>query len=279
MQHILQKINIKKLTAVILLLVLLLFSVNVLSDLASDPEHHKQTIQELDEKKADVLKLTAVSAAASTALAAIPGDATTPVANKLADLSSYFLVILMVVFLEKYMITLTGYAAFSILIPAACILLAAGICLGKKAWNILAAKMIVFALVLFMLIPFSVKVSVLIEKTYDISIESTMESAEDITEDIDKSRDSDGNILEQALSKLKNGVDGLLEKGENLLNRFIETIAIMLVTSCLIPVLVLLFLAWFVRILFSIQGSQTSIVYKEIRSKLPGQKKDGNVKK
>ena len=108
-----RKMNAKKVMAVIVLLVVMILSMTVVSKVASDPENHKKTIESLDEKKEDVLKLTATSAAASTALAAIPGDATTPVANKLADLTSYFLIILMVVFLEKYLVTLTGYAAFS----------------------------------------------------------------------------------------------------------------------------------------------------------------------
>ena len=83
-----RKMNVKKVTAVIVLLVVMILSMTVVSKVASDPENHKKTIESLDEKKEDVLKLTATSAAASTALAAIPGDATTPVANKLADLTS-----------------------------------------------------------------------------------------------------------------------------------------------------------------------------------------------
>lgn len=192
-------------------------------------------------------------AAASTALAAIPGDATTPVANKLADLTSYFLVILMVVFLEKYLVTLTGYAAFSVLIPAACVLLAVGICLNRNLLKILAAKIAVFAVVIFTIIPVSMNISSIIEETYDVSMETTIQEAEDITDEIGESTDSDGNIIEQALSKIKDGVTGLLEKGETLLNHFIETIAVMLVTACVIPILVLLFMIWFVQMLFGIK--------------------------
>ena len=140
-----KKMNVKKVTAVIVLLVVMILSMTVGSKVASDPENHKKTIESLDEKKEDVLKLTATSAAASTALAAIPGDATTRVANKLADLTSYFLIILMVVFLEKYLVTLTGYAAFTILIPIACVLLAAGICANQAVVKMLAAKIALFA--------------------------------------------------------------------------------------------------------------------------------------
>ena len=90
MLKIMHKIDRRKAAAVLVLLLVMILSVTVFSKAASDPENHAETIEALDEKKEDVLKLTATSAAAATALAAIPGDATTPVANKMADLSSYF---------------------------------------------------------------------------------------------------------------------------------------------------------------------------------------------
>ena len=88
MTHLLQKINKRKLAAVLVLLVVLALSMTVVQKAASDPENHTGTIEALDEKKADVLKLTASSAAAATALAAVPGDATTPVAKSLTPCGS-----------------------------------------------------------------------------------------------------------------------------------------------------------------------------------------------
>ena len=266
------KLNVRKITAVGILLVILLLSMTVVSKFASDPENHTKTIESLDEKKADVLKLTATSAAASTALAAIPGDATTPVANKLADLTSYFLIILMVVFLEKYLVTLTGYVTFFILIPAACVLLASGICLDKTFLKILAVKIAVFGFVIYAIIPFSMNISAMIEDTYESSIEMTLKEAEDITNEINESTDSEGNIIEKALSKIQDGVSGILKKGEKLLNQFIEAIAVMMVTSCLIPVVVLLFMLWVIRIVFGININVPKSMPKKISSKLPGQK-------
>ena len=102
-----------------------------------------------------------------------------------------------------------------------------------------------------------------------------MQEAEDITDEINENTDSEGNILEQALSKIKNGVSGLLEKGEQLLNRFIETIAVMLVTSCLIPIAVLLFVLWFVKLLFGIQVKVPEDLPKRISAKVPGGKRPG----
>lgn len=245
------KNRVTKLALVGAALVIMLLSMTVLSKAAGDPGNHKKTIAALDEKKADVLKLTAASAAAATAVAAVPGDSTTPVANELADLSSYFLIILMAIFLEKYLVTLTGYAAFFILIPAACVLFAAGICLNKAFLKALAVKTAVFGLVLFMIIPLSIKVSAMIEDTYESSMETTVEEAQDLTEEINDNTDSEGNVFDRFVSQIKEGVSGLVKKGETLLNHFIEVAAVMLVTSCAIPMVVLLFMIWLVRIFFA----------------------------
>lgn len=253
MLEIMKKKNISKLALVVAASVMMILSMTVLSKAASNPENHKKTIEALDEKKLDVLKLTASTAAASTAIAAIPGDSTTPVANKLADLTSYFLVILMVIFLEKYLVTITGYAAFFILIPAACILFAAGICFDRTFLKALAAKTAVFGFVIFMVIPLSMKISGMIEETYELTMETTMKEAQEITDEITDNTDSEGNIVDKFIKKLKDGVSGLIKKGEKLLNHFIEVVAVMMVTSCLIPIAVLLFLLWFVRILFGVQ--------------------------
>lgn len=248
-----REIDKRKVIITALLIIMALASAFGLSRVAANPEMHKKTIESLDDKKATVLKLTASSAAASTALAAVPGDATTPIANKLADFTSYFMAILMVVFLEKYLVTLTGYAAFTILIPIACAVAIAALWLDKAFLKILAIKIAVFALVIFTIIPASMKVSAIIEKTYEISTEATMKEADELANELNDNVDSEGNVLEKFLNKIKGGVSGLVTKGEALLNNFIETIAVMLVTSCAIPVVVLLFAVWLVKMLFGVQ--------------------------
>ena len=65
------------------------------------------------------------STAASAAITLLPGDAATPIAEKLADISGYFLLALCAIYLEKYLLTVTAYATFRLLVPAACLLLAA----------------------------------------------------------------------------------------------------------------------------------------------------------
>ena len=74
----------------------------------------QKTIASLDEKKSTVTGLAAASISVSSAITLIPGDTATPIANELADLSTYFMVILSAVFLEKYLLTIIGFIVFKI---------------------------------------------------------------------------------------------------------------------------------------------------------------------
>ena len=109
----------KCITAVILLLVAIL-SITVIGKYASAPENHQKTIASLDEKKQTVMELTAASTVTSALITLLPGDTATPIAEKMADVSRYLLVVLCAIYLEKYLVTITGYVAFTYLIPNAC---------------------------------------------------------------------------------------------------------------------------------------------------------------
>ncbi len=49
-------------------------------------------MEALEEKKITVMEMTAAVAASSIAVAAIPGDATTPLADQIAELGSYLMI-------------------------------------------------------------------------------------------------------------------------------------------------------------------------------------------
>lgn len=204
-------------------------------------------------KKATVMELTAVSTGASAAITLIPGDTGTPIANKLADLSSYFLLVLCAIYLEKYLLTITGYATFVILIPLACTLFSINTFLKNKIWTSLAIKMILFGLAIVLVIPTSVKVSNMIESTYNSSIEETIESAKQTTEEIESSaEENEGGVLSGIVSTIKGGVSGVTKKIETILNNFIEALAVMLVTSCVIPIVVMLFFVWLIKAMLGV---------------------------
>lgn len=241
-------------------LILALLSATVVSKVASSTEFHQASLEALDENQTTVMELAAASTAASAAITLIPGDVATPIAEKLADLSSYFLLVLCAIYLEKYLLTVTGYAAFQILIPIACV---CGSLFVFLRWNILreiAKRLAIFSIAIFLVIPASLKISALIEETYSASIEQTLETAKQATTEIESSADgeeTEQGLLSGWLSKVTDGISdvatGVSEKVGDLLNDLIEALAVMLVTSCVIPILVLLFFVWIIKILIGIE--------------------------
>ena len=250
MKEVLQK---KTLFVVIPLLIALL-SVFVLSGPASSPDLHGSTLAALEEKQTTVLELSAASAAASAAITLIPGDVATPIADKLADLSSHFLLVLCAVFLEKYLLTITGTVTFSFLIPVSCLLY---VLYDWKSLRLLAARLTAFGLLIFLVIPASVYVSDLIEDSYQASIEATIETARDAAAELESESETAGEgekgFFSGLISTVTDGVSGITDKVGEMVNRFMEALAVMLVTCCAIPVLVLLSFLWFAKILLSVE--------------------------
>lgn len=266
----------KKILFALIPIVIALLSFFVIARFTSSTEFNAKTIQSLDDKKTTVMELAAASTAASAAITLIPGDVGTPIANKLADLSSYFLIVLCAIYLEKYLVTITGYAAFKILVPIACVFFSGYLLWRKEILRVVAQKFLLFGLAVYLVIPASVKVADMIETTYASSIESTIETAKQTTDEIesetgesgqvdDKSSneksqsDSDSDRKENAggffsglFNKVQEGVSTATANVENVLNNFIEALAILLVTSCLIPILVLIFFVWLVKMLLGL---------------------------
>lgn len=266
----------KKILFALIPIVIALLSFFVIARFTSSTEFNAKTIQSLDDKKITVMELAAASTAASAAITLIPGDVGTPIANKLADLSSYFLIVLCAIYLEKYLVTITGYAAFKILVPIACVFFSGYLLWRKEILRVVAQKFLLFGLAVYLVIPASVKVADMIETTYASSIESTIETAKQTTDEIesetgesgqmdDKSSneksqsDSDSDSKENAggffsglFNKVQEGVSTATANVENVLNNFIEALAILLVTSCLIPILVLIFFVWLVKMLLGL---------------------------
>ena len=266
----------KKILFALIPIVIALLSFFVIARFTSSTEFNAKTIQSLDDKKTTVMELAAASTAASAAITLIPGDVGTPIANKLADLSSYFLIVLCAIYLEKYLVTITGYAAFKILVPIACVFFSGYLLWRKEILRVVAQKFLLFGLAVYLVIPASVKVADMIETTYASSIESTIETAKQTTDEIesetgesgqvdDKSSneksqsDSDSDSKENAggffsglFNKVQEGVSTATANVENVLNNFIEGLAILLVTSCLIPIVVVIFFVWLVKMLLGL---------------------------
>lgn len=201
----------------------------------------------LDEKRNTVMEISAASTAASAAITMLPGDVATPIADKLADLSTYSLLVLCAIFLEKYLAAITGSLAFKWLIPIACFLLMCNLLFFKsEKIRKFAFRLGLLGIITFAVIPVSVHTSKMIDQTYETSIAETIEQAKESTQEIQNNA-QDSSILDQFISTFNGGVSGILNKFERVLNNFVEAIAVMIVTSFIIPVIVLIFFVFIAK--------------------------------
>ena len=223
----------------------------------------------LDEKRNTVLEISAASTAASAAITMLPGDVATPIADKLADLSTYSLLVLCAIFLEKYLAAITGSLAFKWLIPAACFIGMTNLLFFKsdKVRNF-ACRLAVLGAVTFAVIPISVHTSKMIDQTYETSITETIEQAKESTQEIQNNA-QDTSVLDQFISSISGGVSGILNKFERVLNNFVEALAVMIVTSFIIPIIVLIFFVFIAKyFLENISGFSGTDIAKYMRRHL-----------
>lgn len=268
-----REVNVKKLTyeqAIVALHILApvmvtLISIFILFPYVPRQETTEAVIASVDQDKDTVLRLAGSSTAVSVALTALPGDFATPIAEQLAQMGDGFLVVLCALYLEKFLVTVAGTIVFKWLVPLGCVIYLVGYLFKKKALQEIAYKLGVFALALMFLVPVSTSISAMIREKYGDTIEQTIQSAEKsaglMQESIadDGTDEEVGNGLGKVLQNLQNAGDTIAKGSsemmrylENLMNRFIEAIAIMVVTSCIIPILVLLVFLWIVKMIFQV---------------------------
>ena len=125
----------------------------------SAPDYYSDYINSIDEKTNTVLRLIAASTITSAGLSAIPDDTATPIADKLADFSEYFLLILCVLYAEKYLLSLIPMGVFRILSPIMFAVAIIAIVSESKALEKKKKKFLIVNLALVFVIPLSIKVS------------------------------------------------------------------------------------------------------------------------
>ena len=253
---------------VALLAVLALVSLFPLRETFSSPETYTATIATLDEKKANVTALVASSTALSAGISVLPDDTGSAIAEKLMDVSVDLGIVLVVIYLEKYLLTIFGFLSFGVLVPIGLAGLAAAVALlGRSAisrtFTHVAVRLLLLGAILVSVVPASVWVTDRIDETYETSVAAAPIEQETQEQEQPQSDEGDGGILEfitgipEAVANLPQTVaDGVTSVTQDILdqvNALVEAFAVMVVTSCAVPVLVLLLFLWVANMLLGIK--------------------------
>ena len=274
------------------------------AEVFSRPGFYRGTLDSLGESEMYATELIGVTAIASAAITVLPDDIGTPIADKVSDLSMYFLIVLFVICLERYMLTICGYISFQILIPLACAMGGVYVVKGNERSKQISLRLVVLALVLWMVVPCGTKVSGLIRGTYKETVQNAIQSTEELfgfqfEEDknaglnpdvigegavvdvsaIGENGETEGKYifgweekianLENTLASIKNTISVITSKltltnARKLLNYLIEAVVVTIVAICVLPVLTFALMLYLMK-LFLVEGGLLKEAEKLIR--------------
>lgn len=117
---------------------------------------------------------------------------------------------------------------------------------SKQCHKMGLIKICIMAVAMCLIVPCSVKLSKTIEATYETSIQETIDNANNIQKKIKKDKENK-NFFEKAAEAFSSTAQKYTKMFNQSLNNFMEATAIMIVTSCVIPILVILFFLWFIQ--------------------------------
>ena len=148
---------------------------------------------ELDEMREVVLQLTAISSVSSTALTLMPGDVATPLAENIADISDYLIIVFIGLLAQKYLFTSISMIALKLLIPAGIILhlfpqlsenLGFDRFFNQRILGTIGKRFVLLGAALFLVVPTTLWITNQFEDTYKASLNETISQAEAIQNEV-----------------------------------------------------------------------------------------------
>lgn len=244
---------------IILPVFIALFSIFICAEKVPDIPFMSDSVENLDDARDTVMAFSAVTLLTSVAITILPDDYATPIADSLADMNQYFILILAAIMLEKILVVEGVSIAFSWIIPIACALYTLGAIFKRPYFKILGRKIAILALAIILVVPCATHLSEYICASQLEYVEDTINEAENGSETINKimqdtnEEESVFDRISDAFKTAISGISDMVEYFKNVVKKCVNSVAILVVTSCIIPIIVMLLFVWLLKQLFNIQ--------------------------
>jgi len=248
----------EKLVRILLAIFVAVFSFCVLANKVPEAKWIETTIESLDESKNTIMEFSGATIATSLAISALPDDFASPLANTLTDMNKYFVFIFAVLFVEKLIVVEGIEISFAYIIPIACLLYAFSVILGKALLKEFATKIAILAIAVVVVVPFSTHFTETICDDYLVYVDETIAEAEAGAGKVNDAMiesNEDTNIFDKLSKAFETAIKDmtmLLDYFNNVIKKCVNSIAIMMVTTFVLPLLVLVFFKWLLKELFSL---------------------------
>lgn len=264
-----QMLSTKHATFVIKLLSLLLvaaLSLFVATKALPEAGFITDSLDSVEESSNTVMKLSAATLSTSLAISALPDDFATPLAESLSDMNVYFIGILSILFFEKIMIQYGIKVAFSFLIPWACFAEILSIVTKKHIFQGLAIRLCVLGLAAAFVVPCSTHITDIVASDLNIYVNDTIHETEDGANKLNEAMEngSQENTIFEKLSDLFqtaiHDISDLMLHFQNTIRKCMNSIAILLLTNCIMPLLTFFFLKWVLSETFRIVNPTPAVL-------------------
>ena len=218
----------------------------------------KDSLESVEDSSNTVMQFSAATLSASLAISALPDDFATPLADSLADMNIYFVAILVVLFLEKILIRYGIKAAFAILIPLACIVWALFTVTKKNILKGLAVRLCILGLAAAFVVPINTHITNIVASDLTAYVNDTIEETEGGAGKLNEAMEGgteDQTIFEKLSDLFQTAIhdiSDLMLHFQNTIRRCMNSIAILVLTNCLMPLLTFVMLKWILGEVFQI---------------------------
>ena len=266
----------EKLVKILAIVFLMVFSFTVLTHVIPESKFVQDTVKHLEDSQNTIMKFSGTTIATSLSLSALPNDFASPLASTVSDLNTYFIFIFAVLFVEKLLVIEGIKIALVWMIPAACVLGILAIVFEKEMFKNFAKKLLILGISVIMVVPMSTHFTETVCADYLTYVDETIEEAdagankinELMTEDAEDATFFDK--LTDAFKTAITDVNDLLAYFKNVVKKCVNSVAVMIVTTFVLPMLVMLLFRWLLTELFALHlpAPKVSIkLPKELKNK------------
>lgn len=248
----------EKLAKILFMIFLMVLSFSVLTRIIPESKFVQETIQHLEESQNTIMKFSGTTIATSLSLSALPNDFASPLASTVSDLNTYFIFIFAVLFVEKLVVIEGIKIALVWMIPAACILYIAAILTSKEMFKNFAKKLLILGISIIMVIPISTHFTETVCADYLTYVDETIEEADAGANKINElmaEENGDATFFDKLTDAFKTAirdVNDLLAYFKNVVKKCVNSVAVMIVTTFVLPMLTMLLFRWLLTELFAL---------------------------
>lgn len=245
-------------TKILLLALTAALSFFVVTAWLPDSDFVMDSIESVEDSSNTVMRFSAATLSTSVAISALPDDFATPLAESLADMNIYFVAILVVLFLGKILIQYGIKLAFAIIIPLACLAGIIAIGMKKNILKNLAIRLCILGLAVAFVVPCSTHVTNIVAADLTAYVDNTIEETNDGADKLNEAMEggAEEKTMFEKLSDLFqtaiHDVSDLMLHFQNNIRRCMNSIAILILTNCLMPLLTFFILKWILKETFQI---------------------------